>query len=129
MAKGRADQHSVDEKASFDDLVDSQGERLSQGLVFDDGDEGKNDSDWEEGGVIGLGGEGVGEAAVREYNTLNLPRFCRELDRYKASNREGAKVGNALLKDLGVVNDKDQQFLLCPVKIMRQDEDEARQNC
>ena len=119
-AKGRADQHSVDEKASFDDLVDSQGERLSQGLVFDDGDEGENDSDWEEGGVIGLGGEGVGEAAVREYNTLNLPRFCRELDRYKASNREGAKVGNALLKDLGVVNDKDQQFLLCPGKIMRQ---------
>ena len=57
---------------------------------------------------------------MREYNTLNLPRFCRELDRYKASNREGAKVGNALLKDLGVVNDKDQQFLLCPGKIMRQ---------
>ena len=61
MAKERADQHSVDEKASFDDLVDSQGERLSQGLVFDDGDEGENDSDWEEGGVIGLGGEGVSE--------------------------------------------------------------------
>ena len=116
MARMKADQHLVDDKASFDDLVDSQGERLSQGLVLDDDDD-EVDSDWEEGGEHGLGG---GEADLREYNTLNLPRFCRELDRYKASNREGAKVGNALLKDLGVVHDKNLQFLLCPEKIRRQ---------
>ena len=120
IAKMKADQNVVDDKASFVDLVDSQGKRLSQGLVLDDDGDDEDDSDWEEGGEQGLGGEGAGEAALREYNTLNLPRFCRELDRYKASNREGAKVGNALLKDLGVVHDENLQFLLCPAKIMRQ---------
>ena len=120
MAKIKSDQDLVDEKAPFEDLVDSQGERLSQGLVIDDDEDGEDDSDWEEGGEKGLGGGGVGDADLREYNTLSLPRFCRELDRYKASNREGAKVGNALLKDLGVVHDKNMQFLLCPAKIMRQ---------
>ena len=60
-------------------------------------------------------------ADLREYNvTLSLPRSCRELDRYKASNREGAQVSNALLKDLGVVHDKNLQFLLRPARIMRQ---------
>ena len=70
-----------------------------------------------EAGQAGLGG---GEGDVREYNTLNLPRFSRDLDRYKVSNRAGAKLGNALLKDLGVVTEENLELLLCPHKIMRQ---------
>ena len=70
----------VDQKAAFEELVDSQGERFSQGLVLDDDDADSDESDWEEGGEKGCGGGG-GE--VREYNTLNLPRFSRELDRYR----------------------------------------------
>ena len=65
-----------------------------------------------------MGGEGDGD--VREYNTLSLPRFSRELDRYKQSNRAGAKIGNALLKDVGVVHEDNLQLLLCPAKVMRQ---------
>ena len=112
----KAKQDQVDEKAPFEDLVDSQGERLSQGLILGDEDD-SEESDWEEGGQAGLGG---GEGDVREYNTLNLPRFSRDLDRYKVSNRAGAKLGNALLKDLGVVTEENLELLLCPHKIMRQ---------
>ena len=113
-------QEQVDEKAPYDALVDSQGERLSQGLNLGDDDE-SGDSDWEEGGQAGLGGgHGGGAGDVREYNTLSLPRFSRELDRYKVSNRAGAKLGNALLKDLGVVTEENLQLLLCPQKIVRQ---------
>ena len=116
VSKLKSDQDGVDEKADYDDLVDSQGVRLSQGLVLDDEEEGI--SDWEDGGDRGLGGEGDGD--VREYNTLSLPRFSRELDRYKQSNRAGAKIGNALLKDVGVVHEDNLQLLLCPAKVMRQ---------
>ena len=117
VSKLKSDQDGVDEKADYDDLVDSQGVRLSQGLVLDD-DEEEGFSDWEDGGDRGLGGEGDGD--VREYNTLSLPRFSRELDRYKQSNRAGAKIGNALLKDVGVVHEDNLQLLLCPAKVMRQ---------
>ena len=99
----KTEQDQVDLKAPFEDLVDSQGERLSQGLILDD--ENSDDSDWEE---------------VGEYNTLDLPRFCRDLDRYKVSNRAAAKLGNSLLKDLGVVGAEDLKFLLCPNKVLRQ---------
>ena len=112
--KVKSEQEQVDEKAHFDDLV----ERLSQGLKLDDDDD-DEESDWEEGGEKGFGGEnGGGEGDVREYNTLNLPRFSRDLDRYKVSNRAAAKLGNSLLKDLGVVNEENLQLLLCPAKIM-----------
>ena len=112
----KSNQEQVDEKAPFEELVDSQGERLSQGLNLDDDD--SDESDWEEGGEKDSGGgEGGG---VREYNTLHLPRFSRDLDRYKISNRAAAKVGNSLLKDLGVVTKDKPELLLCPTKILRQ---------
>ena len=72
VSKMKSDQDGVDEKADYDDLVDS------------------------------------------------LPRFSRELDRYKQSNRAGAKIGNALLKDVGVVHEDNLQLRLCPAKVMRQ---------
>ena len=34
------------------------------------------------------------------YNTKSLPNFSRECDQYKLTDREGAKLGNAMLKDL-----------------------------
>ena len=118
--KLKSEQDQVDAKAPIEDLVDSQGERLSQGLTLDDESD-DEESDWEEGGERGCGGEnGGGEGDVREYNTLNLPRFSRDLDRYKVSNRAGAKLGNSLLKDLGVVDERNLQLLLCPTKIVRQ---------
>ena len=91
IAKLKSEQDQVDVKAPVEDLVDSQGEQLSQGLILDDDSD--EESDWEEGGMKGCGGEnGGGEGDVREYNTLNLPRFSRDLDRYKVSNRAGAKL-------------------------------------
>ena len=73
----------VDVKAAFEDLVDSQGERLSQGLNLDSDDDDSGESDWEDGGERGCGGKAGEGGEVREYNTLNLPRFSRELDRYR----------------------------------------------
>ena len=46
-----------------------------------------------------------------EYNTLKLKNFARECDRYKASNREGAKLANTLLKDLNIVTKDDTSML------------------
>jgi hypothetical protein len=55
-----------------------------------------------------------------EYNTLKLKNYARECDRYKASNREGAKLANALLKDLKIVTKKDCSRLICPGKLRRE---------
>ena len=87
------------------ELVDSQGDRLSsEGSNSDD-----SDSDWEE------------EAhSTIEYNTLQLRRFSRECDRYKTSNRAGAKIANGLLKDLSIVTESDKKFLVCPNKLRRE---------
>ena len=52
----------MDVKAPVEDLVDSQGERLSQGLTLDD--ESDEESDWEEGGEKGCVGENGGERGM-----------------------------------------------------------------
>ena len=92
------------------DLVDSQGDRLSD--AESEGDNDDNDSDWEE----------VEEElpTVIEYNTLKLRRFSRECDRYKLSNRAGAKVANAVNRDFGTVTNNNQKFLICPNKLRRE---------
>ena len=77
--------------------------------VKDSDDE--SESDWEDFDE---------EARTPEYNTLKLKNFSRECDRYKASNREAAKLANALLKDLKIVTKKDSSKLLCPGKIRRE---------
>ena len=58
IAKLKSEQDQVDVKAPVEDLVDSQGERLSQGLTLDD--ESDEESDWKEGGEKGCGGENEG---------------------------------------------------------------------
>ena len=48
-----------------------------------------------------------------EYNTLKLKNFARECDRYKTSNRAGAKLAYALMKDLGIVTKDNNSKLIC----------------
>ena len=72
---------------------DSVADNLSESEHEDNTDnDSDNDSDWED----------IIEDKI-EYNTLKLKNFSRECDRYKTSNREGAKLANALLRDLGLV--------------------------
>ena len=71
----------------------------------------ESDSDWEDFEEM---------ERTPEYNTLKLKNFARECDRYKSSNREAAKLANALLKDLKIVTKKDSSMLLCPGKIRRE---------
>ena len=105
--------------ASDSELIDSQGDRLSEGSGGGGGgsvdeceDDSDIESDWED--------IEVANNEVTEYNTLQLRRFSRECDRYKTSNRAGAKVANALLKDLGIVTAVDQKYLVCPNKLRRE---------
>ena len=90
---------AFDARVTDSDMVDSGSEE-------EDSDD--RDSDWEQ--------EGGDYNTVTEYNTLQLRRFSRECDRYKQSNRAGAKTANALLKDLGIVTKTDQKFLVFPNK-------------
>ena len=70
-----------------------------------------SDSDWED----------IDEdTKTPEYNTLKLKNFARECDRYKESNRAGAKLANALLKDLKIVTKQDCSKLICPGKLRRE---------
>ena len=103
--------------ASDSELIDSQGDRLSEGSGGGGGDSDEEcdddsdaESDWGDSR----------DAKVTDYNTLQLRRFSRECDRYKTSNRAGAKVANALLKDLGIVTESDQTYLVCPNKLRRE---------
>ena len=90
MDKAKLEQ--VDEKAPFEDLVDSQGERLSQGLILGDEDD-SEESDWEEGGQKGLGG---GEGSVREYNSLNLHNGKRSELRLRCKSRPPSDMDSAV---------------------------------
>ena len=91
------------------ELVDSQGDRLSYG-----GDDTEEDSDDE---MVETEGP-----KFFNYNTVNLRRFSRECDATMTSNRGGAKIANALLKDLGYVTETDQTLLICPSKLKRERE-------
>ena len=109
--KMKLDQQRTREAGQLDpapdsELVDSQGDRLSsEGSDSDDSEE--SDSEEETHSTI-------------EYNTLQLRRFSRECDRYKTSNRAGAKIANGLLKDLAIVTESDKKFLVCPNKLRRE---------
>ena len=54
------------------------------------------------------------------YNTRQLRYFAMEADRYRVSDRAAAKLGNALLKDLGLVKKGSTHDLLCPSKVRRE---------
>jgi hypothetical protein len=97
------------------DLVDSQGERLSQSLQIDSDE--TSDSDWE----CESKPEGEGSVSdVTSYNTIPLPRLSRECDRHTTSNRAGAQIANAALKDYGVVTKDTLNLLICPSKLARE---------
>ena len=51
---------------------------------------------------------------------FSLPRFAKECDRYKISNRAGAAIGNALLKDHGIVTKEDTTKLIDHSKLRRE---------
>ena len=76
-------------------------------------EESDEDSDWE--------WEDEADTEVnREYNKTSLKYFSRDCDRYKISDRAAAKLGNALMKDLGVVSRGKTKLLLCPSKVRRE---------
>ena len=54
------------------------------------------------------------------YNTMSLKYFAREVDRYGWSDRGAAKIGNGLLKDLGLVRKGKTKMLICPAKVRRE---------
>ena len=60
-------------------------------------DEGTDsDSEWEDI-------EYISDLEETPYNPMSLKYFAMECDRYCLSDRAGAKIGNGLLKDLGIV--------------------------
>ena len=65
-----------------------------------------DDSDWEDM-------DDTEEKETKHYNTMSLQYFARECD------RAGAKIGNGLLKDMGVVNKHNKDKLICPTKLRR----------
>ena len=63
----------------------------------------------------------------REYNTLKLKNFSREVDRYKISNRAAAKLANGILKDIGLVKEGDIRMLIDQNKVRREREKWGRE--
>ena len=61
------------------------------------------------------------------YNTLSLKYFAREVDRYGWSDRGAAKIGNGLLKDLGLVRKGKTKMLICSAKVRRERQQWGRQ--
>ena len=76
-------------------------------------DETGDDSEWED----------IEDAIMLDkvkYNTMSLKHFARECDRYRISDRAGAKIGNGLLKDHGIVKEGSTSKLICPSKLRRE---------
>ena len=71
-----------------------------------------SDSDWEDLDQV--------EEVTRSYNTMPLKNFARECERYDVSDRTGAKLGNGLLRDLGIVKKGNTSKLICPTRLRRQ---------
>ena len=49
-----------------------------------------------------------------------MKNFARECERYGVSNRAGAKIGNGLLRDLGMVRKNNKELIICPSKLRRE---------
>jgi hypothetical protein len=78
--------------------------------------ESDSDSDWEDIPKDAIENE---DGSKSSYNTTKLRYFAMEADRYKVSDRAAAKLGNALMKDLGLVKKGSTSLLLCPSKVRR----------
>ena len=90
------------------DDIDKDSFVTSEDGTFDD------DSEW-----VDIEEDEV-EHVSTKYNTLSLKYFSQECDRYCVSDRAGAKIGNGLLKDLGIVKQGDTDRLICPSKLRRE---------
>ena len=75
-------------------------------------EKGDSDSDWEDLDQV--------EEVTKSYNTMPLKHFARECERYDVSDRTGAKLGNGLLRDLGIVKKGNTSKLICPTRLRRQ---------
>ena len=80
-------------------------------------DSSDSDSEWED--LPDQRGENE-DGSKSGYNTRHLKYFAMEADRYRVSDRAAAKIGNALLKDYGIVKKGSTQDLLCPSKVRRE---------
>ena len=74
-----------------------------------------SDSDW-----VDIEEESEREMGTEHYNTMSLKYFSRECDRYRISDRAGAKIANGLLKDLGIVSKSSTDKLIGPSKLRRE---------
>ena len=92
-----------------------------------------SDSDWEDlPGQV----EEKEDGSKSGYNTMKLKYFAMEADRYKMRDRAAAKLGNALLKDYGLIKKGSTSELICPGKVRRErrrwggklEEDHSAQN-
>jgi len=59
----------------------------------------------------------------------SLPRLAAECDRFKVSNRAGAAIVNAALKDLGFITPEDQHLLIDHSKLRRERNKSRQQAC
>ena len=107
-----------------DRLIDEQEEHLENNedvgdLEFSDEehitDDYDSDEDW-----VDINETVNQEKGMSGQNRLKLKIFARECDRYKISNRAGAKLANALMKDIGFVTKSDTKHLVCPSKLRRE---------
>ena len=85
-----------------------------QDIIEEGEEEDDSDSDWEDLE------DADSEVKTKSYNTMSLKHFARECDRYCVSDRAGAKIGNGLLKDLGIVKKGFTDRLICPSKLRRE---------
>ena len=108
-AKSDLEKEMVDSRVSLDPYFSSEEEE--QPDEVDREEEPDDDSDWEDDEDTEINSE---------YNKLSLKYFSRDCDRYKISDRAAAKLGNALMKDLGVVSRGKTKLLLCPSKVRRE---------
>ena len=88
-------------------------ELVSEEVVEED----DNDPEWED--IVDQSVESE-DGSKSGYNTRQLKYFSMEADRYRVSDRAAAKLGNALLKDLGLVEKGSTKDLICPSKIRRE---------
>ena len=107
VAKEKADQ----EKESLFSMVPSNSIDVSENEAeeenltnIDTENEEDSDRDWED--IIEYKDNS-------NYNTLKFKNLSRECDRYKTSNRERAKLANALLRDLNIVTKQNFSKLIC----------------
>ena len=105
---GREEKKDVERRRKSQEEIDNlfarvpiQSEDVEQELSeSDEVCDPSDDSDWEDM-------DNTVEKETKKYNTMSLQYFARECDRYGVSDRAGAKIGNGLLKDLGIVAGTD----------------------